>query len=80
MPVIRKLYTTDLPFYIIGKRRDVISIKPGLLPTGQQRYDEATIRPYMFENIVVVRKPQVTKKDILDWRKFLSFIRSELVQ
>lgn len=78
MPVIHKLYLTDLPFFLIGKRRENISLKPSLELPPQTQYDEATVRQYIFKNIIAVSKPQVTKKDILNRKKFFAFIWSEL--
>lgn len=77
-PIIGKLYSTDLPFLILGKRVSYVHLKPSLAITQQDRRDEATVRYKIFHSIVSVYKPQVTKQDILNWKKFSSFILSEL--
>jgi len=77
-PLINKLYANDLPFVILGKRRGTIYIKPTLSLPDNHRYDEETVRQDIFSSIVVVTKPQVTKKDILNRRKFGQFILSEI--
>ncbi len=77
-PLIAKLYSTDLPFFIVGKHVSYVYSKPSLNIPQQDRWDEATVRQKIFHSIVVVHKPQVTKQDILNWKRFGSFILSEL--
>jgi Bacterial extracellular solute-binding proteins, family 5 Middle len=77
-PLINKLYSNDLPFVILGKRRGIIYFKPSLKIPSDHRYDEETVRQDIFSSTVVVSKPQVTKKDILNRKKFGQFILSEI--
>ncbi len=78
MPIISKLYSTDLPFFMLGKRISYVHLKPSLTLPLQDRRDEATVRYKIFHSLVSVYKPQVTKQDILNGSKFGTFILSEL--
>ncbi|MEI7477447.1 MAG: hypothetical protein WCJ81_02760 [bacterium] len=69
-PIINKLYNTDLPFFIIGKRITYLNTKPGLDIPQQTRWDDTSVREKIFHSIVSVYKPQITKQDLLSWKKF----------
>lgn len=77
-PVIDKLYSTDLPFFMIGKRISYIHLKPSISLPDVWRWDEATARYKLLNSLVIVHKPQVTKWDILNIKKFITFIYSEI--
>jgi hypothetical protein len=77
-PIITKLYTTDLPFFIVGKRIGYVNLKPSLVLPEQSRRDDASVRLKIFHDVVAVYKPQITRKDLLDRKRFGSFILSEL--
>ncbi len=77
-PIIAKLYSTDIPFFIIGKSIASLHMKPSIDIDMSARFDEATARYRIFHNAVLVHKPQVTKYDILNWKRFWQFLLSEL--
>lgn len=77
-PIIAKLYSTDIPFFILGKSVAYINIKPSISMEAIQRWDIDTVRYKIFHKVVIVSKPQVTKQDLLNWKKFVRFISSEL--
>jgi predicted DNA binding protein len=77
-PVIAKLYSTDIPFFIMGKSISTLNLKPSIDIDTSARFDIATVRRKILNNAVLVHKPQVTKYDILNRKKFATFILSEL--
>lgn len=74
MPMITKLYTTDLPFFIMGKELKKMYRKPWLGIPENARFDDLTVRKNIVDSVVLVTKPQVTKADILNWRWFFAFL------
>lgn len=78
MPIIAKLYTTDLPFFIMGKEAKTISRKPWLQIPENGRFDDLTVRKNILDATVLVRKPQVTKADILNRRWFIKYLVTSL--
>ncbi len=77
-PIIAGLYSTDIPFFIIGKSIAHLNVKPSIDLDMTTRWDIATARYKIFHDAVIIHKPQVTKRDLLNWKKFWSFILSEL--
>lgn len=78
MPIISKLYTTDLPFFIMGKEAKTIFWKPWLQIPENIRFDDLTVRKNILDSTVLVRKPQVTKADIVNRKWFITFIARNL--
>ncbi len=76
--VIAKLYSTDIPFFILWKSTSFINIKKDITLETNGRFDIATARYKVFNNAILIEKPQVTKGDILNVRRFWKFILSEL--
>lgn len=78
MPIISKLYSTDLPFFIMGKEAKTIFWKPWLQITENGRFDDLTVRKNILDATVLVRKPQVTKTDILNRKGFFKYIAKSM--
>lgn len=75
MSLITKLYTTDLPFFIMGKEMKTLSWRPDITLPEDIRMNEFSFREDTLKGLVLVTKPQITKADILDWRAFLQYIK-----
>lgn len=69
-PIIAGLYSTDIPFFIIGKSIAHLNVKPSIDLDMTTRWDIATARYKIFHDAVIIHKPQVTKRDLLNWKKF----------
>lgn len=78
MPIISKLYATDLPFFIMWKESKTIFWKHWLQIDENSRFDDLTVRKNILDTIVLVRKPQVTKADILNRRWFIKYLVTSL--